>query len=64
MYFIHMNKDNFDESSNLAGVEMELKWIDKKVLEKILPLKLYDILIRLDSKDFSFYLLSMKEIKP
>jgi hypothetical protein len=34
MYFIHMNRDHFYESSSLPGVQMEWKWIDKTFLEK------------------------------
>jgi len=65
MYFIHMNRDNFDESSSLLGVQMEWKWIDKTFLEKkFCHLYFHDILIRLDGKDFSFYLLSINVIKP
>ena len=64
MYFIHMNRDNFDESSSLLGVQMEWKWIDKTFLEKkIMPL-IHDILIRLDGKDLAFYPLSINVIKP
>ena len=65
MYFIHMNRDHFYESSSLPGVQMEWKWIDKTFLEKKLcQLDFHDILIRLDGKDFSFYFLSINVIKP